>query len=171
MTSSTPESPESEWLRAGLVGSPHGLDGSFHVVQARPQLLALDVVLALGEQERRVVRWAGTERRPILRLEGCEQREDAEALRGRELLVARAAAPELEPEEWWIEDLEACRVHDGKRRVGRVRRVLTLPSCEVLAVAREGGEELLVPLVVDAVRSVDVRRGEIDVDLRFLGET
>jgi len=27
-----------------------------------------------------------------------------------------------------------------------------------------------VPLVTDAVRSVDVERREIDVDLRFLGE-
>jgi ribosomal 30S subunit maturation factor RimM len=29
---------------------------------------------------------------------------------------------------------------------------------------------LLVPLVTDAVRSVDLERKEIDVDLRFLGE-
>jgi 16S rRNA processing protein RimM len=35
-------------------------------------------------------------------------------------------------------------------------------------VAREGGGELLVPLVRDAVRSVDVERREIDVDMAFL---
>jgi ribosomal 30S subunit maturation factor RimM len=28
----------------------------------------------------------------------------------------------------------------------------------------------LVPLVADAVRAVDLERGEIEVDLRFLGE-
>ncbi len=50
-------------------------------------------------------------------------------------------------------------------------RLIGLPSCEVLEVARAGGgEALLVPLVKDAVRAVDVRRRLIDVDLRFLGE-
>jgi ribosomal 30S subunit maturation factor RimM len=49
--------------------------------------------------------------------------------------------------------------------------MLSLPSCEVLEVTREGdGGELLVPLVGDAVREVDVEGRSIDVDLRFLGE-
>jgi 16S rRNA processing protein RimM len=50
-----------------------------------------------------------------------------------------------------------------------VVRLLGLPSCEVLEVERSGGP-LLVPLVSDAVRSVDVAARRIDVDLRFLGE-
>jgi 16S rRNA processing protein RimM len=48
--------------------------------------------------------------------------------------------------------------------------MVALPSCEVLEVAREGRADLLVPLVRDAVRSVDVATGVIDVDLAFLGE-
>ena len=47
-------------------------------------------------------------------------------------------------------------MHDGDRAVGTVRRLLALPSCEVLEVERAGGAgELLVPLVSDAVREVD----------------
>jgi 16S rRNA processing protein RimM len=62
-------------------------------------------------------------------------------------------------------------VSDGAREVGVVRRLLALPSCEVLEVTRSADAgELLVPLVSDAVRSVDVERRLIDVDLRFLGE-
>jgi ribosomal 30S subunit maturation factor RimM len=39
-------------------------------------------------------------------------------------------------------------------------------------VQRSSAEDvLLVPLVGDAVRSVDIDAGEIDIDLRFLGET
>ena len=34
----------------------------------------------------------------------------------------------------------------------------------------DGGGELLVPMVRDAVRSVDVGARRIDVDLAFLGE-
>jgi 16S rRNA processing protein RimM len=54
-----------------------------------------------------------------------------------------------------------------------VTRLLALPSCEVLEVDRGGSETsaaLLVPLIRDAVRSVDVESREIDVDLAFLGE-
>jgi 16S rRNA processing protein RimM len=61
-------------------------------------------------------------------------------------------------------------VLDGDRPVGVVRELRPLPSCDVLEVAREGAEDLLVPLIRDAVRSVDVEAREIDVDLVFLGE-
>jgi 16S rRNA processing protein RimM len=159
------------WLRAGLVGSPHGLDGSFHVIQPNPQLLELAASLVIGGRERRVVRRAGTDARPILRLEGCGDRPSAQALGGQELLVPRTAAPALGPDEWWAEDLEGCAVRDSEHPVGTVRRLLALPSCEVLEVARgEGTPDLLVPLVSDAVRVVDLERREIEIDLEFLGE-
>ena len=49
--------------------------------------------------------------------------------------------------------------------------MVPLPSCEALAVARDDdGGELLVPMVRDAIRSVDVAARRIDVDLSFLGE-
>jgi 16S rRNA processing protein RimM len=162
---------EPAWLRAGVVGRPHGLDGSFHVASAAPGLLSLGIVVRVGERELRISRRAGTDARPIVRLEGHDDREAAETLRGAELFVARTDAPELEEDEWWAEELEGCRVHDGGRVVGRVERLLALPSCDVLEVAREDGRgTLLVPLVRDAVRDVDPKRGEIEIDLRFLGE-
>ncbi|MBV9423470.1 MAG: 16S rRNA processing protein RimM [Solirubrobacterales bacterium] len=158
------------WLRAGRVGRPHGLDGSFHVSQPNPGLLTLGAHVTVGDRELRITRRAGTDARPILRLEGCEERSCAEAMTGVEILVARHEAPELGPDEWWADDLEGCTVHDQGQTVGVVRRLLQLPSCEVLEVAREDGAgELLVPLVSDAVRSIDVERGEIEIDLRFLG--
>jgi 16S rRNA processing protein RimM len=153
-----------------VVGRPHGLDGSFHVAQARPELLALGGALMVSGEERTILRRAGYDRDVIVRLEGCEDRSAAELLRGAELLVARAGAPALGEDEWWAEDLEGCEVHDAGRAVGTVRRLLALPSCEVLEVERPGGEDLLVPLVGDAVRAVDVERRSIDIDLAFLGE-
>lgn len=158
-------------LHAGRVGRPHGLDGSFHVVEVNAGLLGSVDSVSVGGRELGIVRRAGTASRPILRLEGSEDREAAEALRGSELLVPREAAPDLEEDEWWATDLIGCAVHDGGRAVGTVRRMLELPSCEVLEVAREeGGGELLVPLVTDAVRAVDIDARTIDVDLGFLGE-
>ncbi len=159
------------WLRAGVVGRPHGLDGSFHVGDPVAGLLELGGDVKVAGDVRRIARLAGHERRLIVRLEGCEDRDAAERLRGRELLVARADAPVLEDDEWWATDLEGCAVRDGSREVGVVARLLGLPSCEVLEVTRkDGGPALLVPLIKDAVRDVDLSHRLIDIDLRFLGE-
>ncbi len=163
-------------LRAGTVGRAHGLDGSFHVGGVAASvfgLLQLGSEVEIAGQTRRVDRLAGHAARPILRLEGCETREAAEALTGHDIYIPRSAAPELEEEEWWAEDLEGCAVCDGDRRIGVVTALLELPSCEVLEVRRDDDpthRELLVPLIRDAVRDVDLERGVIDVDLRFLGE-
>jgi 16S rRNA processing protein RimM len=108
-----------------------------------------------------VARRAGTPERPILRLEGCSSREDAEALRGAELLVPVV----LEPDEFWASDLVGCTVVDGSREVGVVSRMVALPSCEALEVG-----ELLIPMVRDAIRSIDVEARRIDVDMEFVGE-
>jgi 16S rRNA processing protein RimM len=160
----------AQWLAAGRVGRPHGLDGSFHVTRPRGALLAMGTVVRVGDAEAEIVRRAGTEERPILRLAGHESRAAAEALRGSDLLVDRGVAPALGEDEWYAEDLEGCRVVDGSVEVGRVRRLLALPSCEALEVERDGRGDLIVPLVRDAVRSVDVAAGVVDIDLAFLDE-
>jgi 16S rRNA processing protein RimM len=102
-------------------------------------------------------------------LEGSNSREDAEALRGFELTIPRDDTM-LEEDEYWASDLEGCLVVDGAVEVGFVRQMSALPSVEVLEVDRVDGSELLVPLVHDCVRSIDLEARRIDIDLGFLGE-
>ena len=154
-----------ELLRAGRVGRPHGLDGSFHVAQPTPRLLTLGSSLRVGGRETEVVRRAGTDERPILRLDLAADRDTIEALRGQELLAPRGAAPELEVGEFWAADLEGCTVVAGELELGAVERLIALPSCEALEL--EGG--LLVPMVADAVKRIDVSARRIEVDATFLG--
>ncbi len=152
-------------LHAGRVGRPHGLDGSFHVTRPRPALLALGGNVRVADRVREIVRRSGTDERPILRLDGVTDREGAEGLRGADLYVERAAAPALQEGEFWAEDLEGCVVVTAAGdELGRVGALRALPSCEVLEVG-----DLLVPMVADAVRSVDVQARRIVVDERFLG--
>ncbi len=154
----------TRYLEAGRVGRAHGLDGSFHVNGPRPRLLTLGMPTDLGA----IVRRVGTDERPVIRLEGCETREAAEALHGRPLLVAVQDAPPLEPGEWWAHELEGLAVTDGSTAVGIVRRMRELPSVEVLEVERPDGSELLVPMVGDAIRELDVAGRRVDIDLGFL---
>jgi 16S rRNA processing protein RimM len=176
---------DSHVVSAGRVGRAHGLDGSFYVTGARPRLLALGTTVAVAGRSAAVVRRAGTDARPIVRLQGIEDRAGAEAIRGLELTVAEAQAPALVEGEWWASELEGCEVLDGDRHVGVVVRLVELPSCEALEVrlatsgtsgqGESSGEsadgrvgELLVPMVHDAIRRVDVERRRIDIDISFL---
>lgn len=154
----------------GRVGRAHGLDGSFYVTRPAPRLLALGAQLAVAGRRLEVVRLAGTPQRPIVRLQGVSTREQADELRGLELTVDSAQAPELGEGEWWAHELEGCEVADGERLLGTVIRMIELPSCEALEVApAAGGASILVPMVKDAVRSVSTSKRRIDVDLDFIG--
>jgi 16S rRNA processing protein RimM len=148
-------------MRVGRVGRAHGLDGSFHVLDPRPELLAPGLSTAVGV----IVERKGSPERPIVRLDTTTDRDTAEALRGRDLEVDDALRPPLEEDEYLAEDLEGCQVVDGERLLGVVARLMPLPSCEAL----ELDTGLIVPLVRDAVRSVDVEGKRIEVDAEFLG--
>jgi 16S rRNA processing protein RimM len=125
----------------------------------RPGELAVGATVFVGGAPRTIERLAGTSDRPIVRLAGCTAREHAEALRGLELEVEAS----LEADEFWASDLAGCVVIDGAREIGVVDRMVALPSCEALAVG-----ELLIPMVRDAIRSIDVQARRIDVDMGFV---
>ena len=76
-----------------------------------------------------------------------------------------ASAADLDEDEFWAEDLVGCAVADGERSLGVVTALLGLPSCEAL----ELDSGVIVPMVRDAVRSIDVEAKRIDVDAGFLG--
>jgi 16S rRNA processing protein RimM len=149
---------------AGRVGRPHGLDGSFHVIDPDPRLLEPDTPVRVGDAEARIAARKGPPDKPILRLDVATDRTAVEALRGRELVVDDALAPPLEEDEYRAEDLVGCAVADGDRTLGTVAALLALPSCEVL----ELDDGTLVPMVRDAIRSVDPEARRIEVDTEFL---
>lgn len=131
----------------------------------RLDLLAPGRQVAVGGRELTVEWRKGTAERPLVKLAGA----DAGELRGLEITVPRDAIGTLGEGEFLVADLVGCEAWDGSRRIGRVREVLLLPSVDVLEVERAQGEEpLLVPLVADAVRAVDLAARRIDVDTGFV---
>jgi 16S rRNA processing protein RimM len=141
-------------ITGGRVGRAHGRDGSFYVDEAQA-LFAEGSRVRVGGAAHEVLRRAGTDDRPLIRLAGID---DPGALRGEVLLVEG----ELEDGEYLVSDLVGCEVPG----LGRVERVLDAPSCPLLEV---GDDALLVPLVGDAVKHVDLERRIIEVDRDFLG--
>ena len=141
-------------VTAGRVGRAHGRDGSFYVDEP-VATFELGSRIRLAGREHEIIRRAGTDDRPLIKLEGID---DPAALRGEILLVDE----ELEDDEYLVSDLLGCEVPG----LGRVQRVLDAPSCTLLEVGDEG---YLVPLIGDAVKHVDLERKIIEVDREFLG--
>jgi 16S rRNA processing protein RimM len=148
--------------RAGRVGRAHGLDGSFYVDAPVIELLHEGTGVSVAGRGATVVRRAGTDRRPLVRVSGVDDRTAAEALRGEELLADADEAETAVAGEWDAEDLIGCEVPG----IGPVTRVVAAPSCDLLEVGPSG---VLVPFVSDAVLRVDTQARVIEVDLRFLG--
>jgi 16S rRNA processing protein RimM len=155
------------------------LDGSFYVTGPRARLLTLGAAVEVAGDRREIVRRAGTDEHPIVRLDGIDDRGAADALRGKTLAVQAAEAPQLGEGEWWAHELEGCAVHARGRALGTVARLIELPSCEALEVRLDVDEgragsgagppaTLLVPMVRDAIDEVDVPARRIDVNPDFL---
>jgi len=137
------------------VGRAHGLDGSFYVDAP----LAEGAAVTIDGREYTVVERKGTDAKPIVRLEGVEDRDAANALRGREIRAAGNEQEATDNDEWLIEDLIGCRIEG----LGEVTGVLEGMSCDVLEVGDE-----LIPLVSDAVLRVDTENKVIEINRDFL---
>jgi 16S rRNA processing protein RimM len=152
------------------VGRPHGNEGAFVVVEPteRLELLGPGRTVSIAGRELAVEWRKGTPARPLLKLDGLGGRGNIEELRGQSITVPRAALGPLAEGEFLVDDLVGCDAYDGTRRIGRVRDVLLLPSADLLEVERDGEEPLLVPLVRDAVRSVDLEARRVEIDATFV---
>lgn len=148
----------------GRVGKPHGLDGSFHVLDPVPSALEVGAEVLLDGSPVEVVGRKGTDVAPILRLSVAADRAAIEALRGQALTVARSAVPALDEDEYWAEDIVGCLVVAGDSELGTVERMVAYPSCEVLFVGVH-----LIPLVKDAIAEIDLDARRITVNADFLG--
>lgn len=90
-----------------------------------------------------------------MQLDGVDDRDAAEALRGVQILVSRDEFAPLEEGEFYACDIEGARAEllTGEV-VGTVTGLGTYPTCDVLLIERDG-KRLEVPLLPQFVESVD----------------
>lgn len=115
--------------------------------------------------KRRIVGLKGSSH-DIIKLEGIDDRSEAEALKGFYLAVPREAAYEPEEGEYFIPDLIGMRVADRERGViGTLAEVPETPANDILLVKRSGKKDLLIPLAPGILQDVDFAEGVIHVVL------
>lgn len=88
----------------------------------------------------------------IARFAEVTDRNAAEALRGTELTVPRAALPPLDDGEYYHADLIGLSaVREDGASIGRVVGIDNFGAGDVAEIEREGGGRFMVPLTTDAV--------------------
>jgi 16S rRNA processing protein RimM len=99
----------------------------------------------------------------IAKLEGIESREQALALKGRQVSVPRAALPEAGEGHYYLADLVGLEVVNTRGvALGVVRQWFTNGPQDLMEVA--GDRSRLVPWVAAVVKAVDLEAGRIEVE-------
>ena len=162
-------------LVVGRIAKAHGVTGEL-VVDVRTD--DPDDRFTVGKRMRLKQPRAGTDTtvvvesvrphagRLLIRLEGCNDRNGADALRGGLFIVDSADLPPIEdPDEFYDHQLEGLAVRTvGGDAVGTVAEVLHTPGGELLSIRTDTDDEVLVPFVSEIVPRVSLAEGVIEID-------
>ncbi len=100
---------------------------------------------------------------PVVKLAGCDDREGAEALRGREVAVTRAELGEAdEGTVYWVDLVGLDVVDESGAALGKVEGLFETGATSVLMV--NGAKARMIPFVSAYVKSVDREARRITVD-------
>lgn len=166
---SPPPRPPERMVVMGRIAAPHGVKGW---VKVQPFTGEPDALCAFarwwlrdgdGWREAEVEESAGHGAWVIAKLAGISTRDDAAAVRNREVAIPREALPEAaEGEFYWI-DLIGMTVRNlADESLGRVESMMHNGAQSILVV--RGEREHLIPFVDQFVREVDRSAGRIVVD-------
>jgi 16S rRNA processing protein RimM len=158
-------------LRIGYVAGSHGLHGALRVRTDDPGSTTLGAVArifvetAAGRHEFKVLSAsalsAGNQR---VILEGIGDADAAEALRGCAVMVAAADLPPLADGEFYYFQLAGAEVMltDG-RRLGTIEDIMSTGAHDVWVV-RDGAREVLVPVIRDVVKTMDLEARRVTIE-------
>lgn len=160
-------------LRIGVITGAHGLKGAVRVRPDNPDSTILApgmVVLVERDGQRKEHRIVNVT--PIghgrLRLgfAGIIDVNAAEALKGGVLMIDPAGLPPPGPGEFYFFQAIGCEVItiDG-RRLGKIEEIFRTGANDVMVVRDDNEHEVLVPVIADVIRSIDLgeaRRVTID---------
>jgi 16S rRNA processing protein RimM len=159
-------------LRIGYVAGSHGLNGALRVRTDDPGSTTLGAIgrmfvetAAGARREFKVMAAsalsAGNQR---VILEGIGDADAAEALRGGSVMVVAADLPSLGEGEFYYFQLAGAEVMltDG-RRLGTIEDILSTGAHDVWVV-RDGAREVLVPVITDVVKAMDLEARRVTIE-------
>lgn len=162
------------YFTIGVILKPQGLNG---MVKVKPltddarRFLSLERAMLGGDRKVYTVSAAEVRGEFVyLNFEGVLTRDDAEKLRGLEIVVSRDDAFKASPDAYFIADLVGCRVvSTNGAAVGELVDVLQPGANDVYEIKTERGIAM-IPALKDVVVSVDIENAVIVVDDVRFGE-
>lgn len=157
---------KSKHILLGVVIGAQGLKGEVKVktFTERPEKLgAYGPLHAKDGRVSKVLKVRTGKDAAIVQLEGVVTRDDADALKGVELYVAREALPPGEKHEFYHVDLVGLRAEDELGRgIGKVIAVHNFGAGDVIEIEREDGQgTVLMPFTREIVPTIAVAEGRI----------
>lgn len=149
-------------IKVGKIVSAFGIRGEVKVypyTDVPDRFEQLDSVMAETEElEIRSVRYQ--KNLVLLKFKGVDDRNAAEALRGRFLTIDRDHLRETEEDEYFIFDLIGLEAvdQDGKH-IGKVTDVIQNTAQDLYEIEVESGNRYLVPAVYEFVTDIDINSG------------
>ena len=155
----------------GVIGAPHGVHGAVRIKSFTDESAAIAGYGALEDEtggrrfKLQVTGAAKGDGMIIAKLSGVDDRDRAEALRGLRLYLPRAALPPPGEDEFYYADLVGLAVEtpDGSP-AGKIVAVHDFGAGDVLEIAPDKGQPVLVPFSRAAVPVVDVAGGKVVID-------
>ena len=151
-----------KFLELGQIVSTHGVRGE---LRFNPWCDSPDFALkfntlyfdAEGKEKTAVVSSRVHGNIVLLKLEGIDTMEKAQALKNRVLYIDRESA-DLPENTWFVEDLLGCKVvENGTDTVyGTLTDIQKYPANDVWTVKTKQGKEVLMPAIKDVVISADI---------------
>lgn len=168
------QSGKRDILHIGRIIGAHGLQGEVKVLPLTDdakRFLDLDECLIVTPDEKNRVPALAAGARffndlVILRLKGVNDRNQAEALKGKLISVDRKHAVVLPPDTWFICDLLGCEVFDDAHGLlGCLADIQPNAAQDVYVIRQPGQKDLLFPALKSILRKVDLDNRRIDVHL------
>ena len=160
---------EDRRIVVGVVAGAHGVRGELKIKSFTQNPRALASYGPLGDRTGtrsfRLKLRGSVRGLLIARIDGVEDRDQAEALKGLELFVVRDVLPKPKRDEWYLADLVGlAAVSVDGRPLGKVVAVQNFGAGDVVEIALEDGGSLVVPFTRQVVPVVDIAGGRLVVD-------
>lgn len=170
----TAQHHKSAWVCVAAVATAHGVRGALKLrcFTERPENVASYGPLfdRGGRRLFEITIVGDTKGGMIVKADGIDNREDAEALRGLELFVPRSALPEPDDDEFYYQDLEGlAAVGADGQPMGVVKQVINHGAGDLIEIVDDDGGMHIFPFDKATVPTVDLQgrtliiipRGEI----------
>ncbi len=114
--------------------------------------------------EVKLLKVAGTAQKCHVQLEGVNDCNQAESLRGSLLYADQNDMPSPKEGEYFYRDIEHCSVYNSEGKLlGEVEELMESPAHLILVIKKEDGEEELLPFINDFIATVDIGQKRIDL--------